>query len=327
MESQITPQGEPALVSVSLIFPGRNPREWFDPVKMEHLEASIRAQWLLQAILVKPVDGGQYEIVAGERRFRAFTAVHGSGADIKMPVLITSLDESQAEMAALTENVTREGMTPVEEAQSAARVLAHFNGDRDEAALSLGWKREFFDRRAALMYAVDEVRAALQAKKIGLGHAELLAVLRKEVQKQALEGLLKLPMLPTVADFKERLEKAALSLDSAIFSKDECAGCQFNSGNQQALFAESISGGHCTNKPCYDGKTEAELQSRVTALQSDYQVVKIVRAGDNFTVVPLRADGPKGVGEEQAKACRTCEHFGAAVSALPDKLGEKFTNL
>lgn len=108
-------------------------------------------------------------------------------------------------------------------------------------------------------------------------------------------------------------------LDNAIFDKKDCAGCQHNSSNQSVLFAEAIAGGKCTNKACFESKTEGELQARAKALQDEYQVVRIVRPGENFTTTPLVVDGPKRAsGEEQAKACRTCQNYGAAVSAVPD---------
>ncbi|MDR7097212.1 hypothetical protein J2X09_004986 [Hydrogenophaga laconesensis] len=96
-------------------------------------------------------------------------------------------------------------------------------------------------------------------------------------------------------------EQSLQSLSAAIFDRTECNGCQFNTGLQQAMFDTSFSGTRCTNKECYQGKTEAELQSRAKALTETYQVVRIVRAGDNSTAVPLRAEGPKGVGNRAAR--------------------------
>lgn len=314
-------------IAVNLIDAGNNPRKRFDETAMNELVASIRAQGILQPILLRPTGDGRFQIVAGERRFRAFTTVYSLGDDIFIPAMVKEMDDAQADASALIENVIRAQMTPVEEAEAAARVLGYSHADRDEAARKLGWKREFLDRRIALMYAIDEVRQALQDEKILLGHAELLAALRKETQKQVLIGLIASPQLPTVAQLKDRLEKAALSLTKAIFEKSECTDCQHNSGNQQVMFAEAISDGNCTNKPCFERKTEAELGIRAKALEVDYQIVRIVRPGDNFTVVQLTADGARGVGQEQATACRSCKDYGAVVSALPDKLGASFKGM
>ena len=303
---------------------GRNPRRKFDDAAMYELEESIRAQSLLQPILVRPV-GDAYEIIAGERRYRAFTKVFGQDAEI--PVYVKVMTDAEVDAAALTENIVRKGMTPVEEAESAAKVLGDCKGDRVEAAKRLGWSQATLDKRLSLMYATDSVRVALQDGKILLGHAELLAVCRKETQESALAMLTKGEKPMTVDAFKVVINNAALMLDSAIFNKDDCATCIQNSGNQSALFSEVITGGRCTNKQCYEAKTEGELNRRADALKEEFQVVRIARPGENFTVIPLAASGLKGVGTEQAQACRSCKSFGAAVSASPDKLGMTFKNL
>lgn len=311
-------------IAVAEILPGKNPRMYFDAAKMTELEDSIRAQNLIQPILVRRTEAG-FELVAGERRLRAYTNVFGR--DSKIPALIRDLSAAEADQAALVENVLREAMTPVEEAQSAAKILGSSLGDRDEAAKRLGWSRSMLDKRLALMNACDTVREALQDRKIMLGHAELLAALRKESQESAITHLLQQSTMMTVSELKAFVETQALDLGIAIFDKADCAGCLHNSGNQSALFAEAITGGRCTNKACYDDKTEGQLNATAASLKDDYQVIRIVRAGDNLTVIPLVAGGPKGVGEEQAQACRLCKDFGAVVSAVADKLGKVYKDL
>ena len=325
-ETVDAPQGV-ASIAVSLIDRGKNPRSRFEPRAMAKLTETIRAQGLLQAILLRPSGDGRYIIVAGERRFRAYTTIFGLGEGVLIPALVREMSDAEAERYALTENVEREQMTAVEEAESGSRIVGDCQGDRDEASRRLGWDRKFLDRRLALMYAIPEVRQALQAETILLGHAELLAGLRKETQLQVLGGLLAANPRPTVAILKDRLDKAALPFEKAIFDKTDCAQCQHNSEFQQSLFGVSVLGGHCTNKPCFEAKTETELTLRAAALKGDYQVVRIIRPGDNFTVVPLQAEGPRGVGIEQALACRSCKDFGAVVSGLPDKNGETFRNM
>ena len=147
-------------IAVSLIDTGKNPRTRFDETEMAELVASIRAQDLLQPILLRPV-GERYQIVAGERRFRAFTTINGMGEGVSIPAMVKEMDDAQAERSALIENIERAQMTPVEEAESAARVVGYSQGNRDEAARTLGWERKFLDRRLGLMNAIPEVRAAL----------------------------------------------------------------------------------------------------------------------------------------------------------------------
>lgn len=299
---------------------GRNPRTYFDPAVMEEMRENIRVRGILQPLLCRPMNDGRYELIAGERRYRCMVELHGPDAPI--PVLIKEMDDEAAHAAATSENLIRAGMTPVEEAEACAKVLADCRGDRAEAARLLGFTLPVFDRRVSLMQATESVRKALQAGKILLGHAELLAVLRVDSQEAGLTTLLKDTELRTVATFKAQLEKMSLSLVKAIFDKVDCVNCSFNSGNQGALFAEAISEGNCTNKQCFDAKTEGTLQSCAATLAEEYQRVRIVRTGDVLSFVPLVSAGAKGVGEEQAQACRSCEHFGAVVHASADRLGQ-----
>jgi len=300
---------------------GRNPRTYFDPVEMAEMEASVAAKGVIQPILIRPVEDW-YEIVAGERRWRA--AMKTRGEDYEIPVLVRILSDDEADELALIENVSRANMSPAEEAVAAAKILGRCEGNRDEAAKRLGWSRSTLDKRLALMNCSPSVMAALNERKIQLGHAELLAAVPKDRQEKALANLLAQPSLPSVAVFKAGLEEIAKALSTAIFDKEGCASCHHNSGNQQALFAEAVSEGHCTNGACFDGKTEEVLEAKRKSLEENYPKVVIVRQGENNTVVKLVADGATGVGNEQAAACRSCKSFGAAVSAIPGKMGNVY---
>jgi PRTRC genetic system ParB family protein len=305
---------------------GDNPRpeHEFDPEYITELAESFKAIGMLQFPLVRRLPNGKLQLVAGECRLRGWKQAFGDEAEIDL--IVTDKDEKAwIDAASLTENVLRRAMSPVAQAEAAARMLGHCAGDRDEAAKRLGWSRPTLDMRLALMYAQPPVREALHKKQILLGHAELLALLRKEAQENGLKLLLAQEKLMSVGEFKAHLERAALLLDTAIFDKTQCADCQHNSSN--SLFAETISGGKCANKACFDDKTESEIQARAAKLREDFQQVRIARAGENCTIIPLRADGAKGVGAEQATACRVCKSFGAVVSAVPDRLGQVYTNM
>lgn len=315
---------------VNLIIPGDNPRKEFPEQSMQELTESVKAfGGIYQAILVKPLkdDSGRYKIVAGERRWRATIRAFGDADSVTIPAIIIDCDDEHAARISLGENTDREKMSALDEAEAAARIVGFYNGSREKAAASMGWETAKLQKRLALMYAIEPVRVALRSKAIELGHAELLAGLRKESQEQGLAALTTSPASrPTVEQFKSMLERMALSLDVAIFDKTDCAGCPHNAGTQQALFSVAINGANCTNKACYEQKTEAEVQARAKALEGDFQVVRIIRPGDNYSIVALQAEGPKGVGQEQANACRTCTNFGAAVSAMPDSLGNSYKN-
>lgn len=314
-----------ASIKVGNILPGRNPRGYFDPSEMTELEESVKSKGVLQPILVRPRDSGRYEIVAGERRWRAAKKVLGD--DYEIPVLVRDLDDGEADEAALIENIQRANMSPTEEAEAAAKILGRCQGDRDEAARRLGWSRSTLDKRLALMNCSEKVRRALSERRIQLGHAELLAAVTRDKQDAVLEKLLSQASLPTVVQFRGQLEQISRALGSAIFDKGECAGCPHNSGNQQALFGEAIATGHCTHGACYDAKIEAALDAKKASLSDEYPTIRIVRPGENFTLLRLVAEGDTGVGDDQAKACRACKNFGAAISAVPGKLGNVYPDL
>lgn len=305
---------------IANLFCANNPRKRFDPAIMAGFVESVRAQGILQPLLVRPVAENRYQVVAGERRFRAASTV---GLPT-VPVYVREMTDEEAEQAALAENVDREPMTAVEEAEAAAKILGQCAGDRAEAARRLGWKPDVLDKRLALMNCSDRVRAALTEDKILLGHAELLASLAKEVQDIVLGRMLAAPTRPTVSQLKSQIEQTAQSLDAAIFDKSDCGSCPHNSASQQALFGEAISGSKCTSATCYKAKTTEALNQKAEELKEEYPVIKIVNPGENFIVLALKAEGTHGVGEEQALACRGCANFGAAISAIPDSIGKVY---
>ena len=307
-------------VQLNQIKIGYNPRKYFNPAKMEEMEQSVRAQGILQPVLIRPIGEGEFELVAGARRYRAAMAVHGE--NYYMPVVIKELSDAEAKAAALVENIQREDMSPAEEAISAAEHVGLLKGDRDETARIFGWTRTTLDRRLALMNCSPAVLESLTVQEIQLGHAELLAALSKENQDRILPVIISEKR--SVADIKKVIETASCSLASAIFDKAECAACPHNSSTQSEMFGESIATGNCTNRACFSDKTDKQLEVVAAGMRDEYPVVRIVRAGDNHTRVQLVVDGPKGVGEEQGKACHACQSYGVAVSALPDSLGKVY---
>ncbi|WP_321936369.1 PRTRC system ParB family protein [Paraburkholderia sp. J8-2] len=299
---------------------GRNPRTYFDDAEMQEMRASVRARGVDTPILVRPIDDGFYELIAGGRRYRA--AMEERGESYEMPVAVKYVDEFEAEEMALVENIQRSDMSPGEEAVDAAKLVGRCQGDREEAARRLGWSLQTLNSRLALMNCSASVLEALNTRSIKLGHAELFAAFTKDQQDKLLPVVVKEGH--SVADLKKVLERAACSLSAAIFDKSDCAGCQHNSAAQAEMFGESIGTGSCTNRTCYNERTERQLEATATGLRDEYQTVRIVRPGDNHTRIQLVSDGPKGVGAEQAKACYACQNFGAAVSGLPDSLGNVY---
>lgn len=320
-----TQQEVPVKIRCSLIDEGFNYRRRYSPAKMEELRADLRLRGLIYEIILRQLDNGRFQLIVGGRRYRAWIEEFGIDSEILAKVKV--LTDAEATAMMMSENKNREDPSVIEDAEGAARMLGLTNGDRAEAAARLGWDRKLLDRRLAIMNAVQSVRDAYLEGKLDVGHVEIFAALRKEVQERVMQVILQGDKVPTVAQLKDMAEASLQKLENAIFDREECTNCQYNTGNQQALFDVSFEGTRCTNKECFTKKTEAELESRRSGLTDTYQVVRIVRPGDNSTVIPLRADGKKPVGTEQAAACRTCADFGACVSAVPDSLGKTYTDV
>lgn len=318
---------EPAMKPLSRLRPGKytNPRSMFNGSEMEELIQSVKDHGILQSLLVRPIadEPGFFEVVAGNRRRYAVFAVHG--ADYEVPVLIKAMTDDEAALAALIENVQREGMSETDEAKAAADELGRTNGNRKEAARRIGWSVGKLEKRLALMNCSAAVQAALTRKDIKLGHAELLAALPKTTQDIFLPAVIKhdVPMI----DLKRQIEGASSKLETAIFDKADCLTCAHNSTIQASMFAESITEGGCTYTGCFAEKTEAALKAIEAGLKDEYPVIRIIRVGENETVTKLLPTGPKGVGIEQAAACRGCKDFGAAVSGLPQSTGSVFKDI
>lgn len=302
------------------IVQGKNPRTYFDPDEMAELEAGLRAAGrVIQPILVRPVPGTDlYEIVAGERRWRAAKNVFSD--DYDMPVVIEALNDEQAEAFATIENHHRAPMSHAEEAQAAKRMLIRYKGDKEGAAASLGWKPELLERRLALLTCTPAVLDALTHRRIQLGHAELLAGVPPDKQDKVLTGVLahKVP----VGALKEQLGRFARQLAAAIFDTAQCSACPHNSARQSGLFDESLGEGYCQHPTHYDELTLLAVDAKAKTLRDQYPLVQIVKASDGSAYLPVAAEGEFGVGDAQYTACQGCASFGCAVSALPGSYGD-----
>ncbi|MCM0044897.1 MAG: ParB/RepB/Spo0J family partition protein [Burkholderiaceae bacterium] len=167
-----------ATLPVSSLQAGKyQPRTRMDEGALNELADSIRAQGLLQAILVRPIPGGKagvtHEIIAGERRFRA--AQLAGLTDV--PVLVRDVDDQGAAAMALIENMQREDLNPLEEAQGIQRLIDEFRFTHEQAATAVGRSRSAVSNLLRLLNLAKPVQSMLMAGDIDMGHARaLLAV-------------------------------------------------------------------------------------------------------------------------------------------------------
>ena len=163
---------------VAQLQPGKyQPRKDMDPDKLEELSASIRAQGVIQPIVVRELAPGQYEIVAGERRWRASQLAGLS----EVPVVLRELDDRTVIAMALIENIQREDLNPLEEAQALQRLIDEFSLTHAEAAAAVGRSRASVSNLLRLLDLPPAIRALVEARRLEMGHARALLTLSPEL--------------------------------------------------------------------------------------------------------------------------------------------------
>lgn len=167
------------MLAVGTLQPGKyQPRTRMDPGSLEELAASIKAQGLIQPISVRPVAAGRYEIIAGERRWRA-AQIAGLA---EVAVLIRDIPDDAALAMSLIENIQREDLNPLEEAAGMQRLIDEFQMTHQQAADAVGRSRPAASNLLRLLHLAKPAQEMLMAGDIEMGHARALLPLSKNEQ-------------------------------------------------------------------------------------------------------------------------------------------------
>lgn len=171
-----------ATVNIDAIQPGRyQPRTRMDQEALGDLASSIKAQGLMQPILVRSISSGNYEIIAGERRWRAARMAGLS----EVPVVVREVGDNAALAMALIENIQREDLNPIEEAAGIQRLIDEFQMTHETAAQAVGRSRSAVSNLLRLLSLTPTVRELLEAGSIDMGHARALLALSPQRQAEA----------------------------------------------------------------------------------------------------------------------------------------------
>jgi len=180
-------EGEVKEISIDLIDVDPNqPRKGFSEEKLNELAESIREHGLIEPITVRPNYGGRYEIVLGERRFRACKL-------IKLPAIkcqIRDISDSQKLELQLTENLQRSDLNPLEEAEAFQRLVREFGYSHAKIARRIGKSRFYVTNKIRLLRLDPDIQNALREGKITEGHARAILGLSRAERVEALEGIL-----------------------------------------------------------------------------------------------------------------------------------------
>lgn len=178
-DSPSTIESVPNSLPIEKMQPGEyQPRTNMDKASLEELAASIRSQGIIQPILVRPISGGKYEIIAGERRWRAaqIAQLH------EVPVLVRNIPDEATLAVALIENIQRENLNPVEEAAGLKRLMDEFELTHEEMAKSIGRSRTAVTNLLRLLSLSFGAKELLEHGKIEMGHARAILGLPTEYQ-------------------------------------------------------------------------------------------------------------------------------------------------
>jgi ParB family transcriptional regulator, chromosome partitioning protein len=183
----------PSSLHVSQMQAGRyQPRTRMDEGSLYELAESIRSQGIMQPILVRPLQAApgqtdtRYEIIAGERRFRAAQL---AGLE-RVPVLVRAVPDEAAAVMALIENIQREDLNPLEEAQGLQRLVTEFHLTHEQAAQAVGRSRSAASNLLRLLQLAEPVQQMLQAGDLDMGHARALLALPAAQQVMAAQEVL-----------------------------------------------------------------------------------------------------------------------------------------
>lgn len=184
-EDNAAPEKQATELRLSQIVPNRDqPRKSFDEQALAELSDSIRKHGLIQPLLVRPMDDGSYQIVAGERRWRASRM---AGLD-KVPVVIREMNDNETMEIALIENLQREDLNPIEEALGYKTLMETFGMTQEQVASRVGKSRPAVANALRLLALNENELKALENGEISSGHARtLLSLPLGEIRDQALE--------------------------------------------------------------------------------------------------------------------------------------------
>ncbi|MCM0239865.1 ParB/RepB/Spo0J family partition protein [Bacteroides fragilis] len=253
-----------------------NHRKTFNDASLQELAESIREVGVLQAIAVRPHTAGGYEIIYGERRYRASLL---AGAKTIKATIYNNITDDEAEDMSLSENLQREEVRPTEEAKAFKRLLEKGRYDMYSLISRFGRSEKYIYTRLKLNELYQPIGELLDNETITISVAEEISTYEPNIQKDVYEKHLKENSRDNWAGYTLKLFKKyfeeyyTTDLEQYKFDKTECKSCVHNAANYN-LFAEHNGCGHCTNRKCLDTKNAAFVAKETEKLlKSDPKLV------------------------------------------------------
>lgn len=250
--------------------PWKNVRRKRDPKAFNDLRQTIKiANGVTQGVTVRinPDDPTRLQLLAGYGRVE----VSNLEGYKDIPAVFKVADDKLALSIMMSENLSREQLSIVDEIRAAQTCISYFDGDYENAAAKMNWSVKTFRARLLLNQCTEKVLEALREGTISIGHAEILSVFVPSLQEGTLEKIISEKW--SVEVLKERAGKAARFLKAAIFDTADCKLCPHNSDFQADLLDNTVGKSKCNKLSCFKEKTNATLSVRKAELEEEFGVV------------------------------------------------------
>lgn len=271
METAISQTAVKNIVSVALadIQPSNyNPRKNFDEKSLVELADSIRQQGVLQAIGVRPIAENRFEIVFGERRYRASQI---AGLE-EIPAVILDISDETAEEMAVTENLQRKDVTPIEEANAYQKLIESGRHDVQSLAVQFGKNESYIRTRLKFVSLIPEIAQLLEQDELTISVATEICRYGEDIQHDIYEKHLKEGVLYNswrgmkASEVAKNIERSyTTDLKRYFFDKTVCLSCPHNTNNMM-LFCEEGSCGNCANRKCLEEMNASYLAEKAVQL-------------------------------------------------------------
>ena len=264
-----------------------NPRKTFDETSLAELAESIRQQGVLQPVGVRPIEENRYEVIFGERRYRASLM---AGLET-IPAVIYEVTDEVAEEMAVTENLQRKDVTPIEEANAYQKLIESGRHDVHSLAVQFGKSEDYIRTRLKFTTLIPEIANLLETDEITISVASEICRYGEDIQREVYERHLKDNGYNSwrgmkAADVARRIEQDfTTDLNRYFFDKTLCKSCPHNTNNMM-LFCEGACG-KCANRKCLEDMNASYLVDHPYST-NEAAVSRLVELGYEVETLPYR---------------------------------------
>lgn len=316
-----------------------NPRKNFDETSLVELSESIRQQGVLQPIGVRPIEDNRFEIVFGERRYRASLMAELE----EIPAIVMEISDEVAEEMAVTENLQRKDVTPIEEANAYQKLIDSGRHDVQSLAVQFGKNENYIRTRLKFVSLIPEIAQLLEQDEITISVASEICRYGEDVQKDVYDKHLKEDALHhswrgmKATEVARNIERQyTTDLERYAFDKTLCLSCPHNTNNM-VLFCEGGCG-NCANRTCLAEMNAAYLTEKAVRLMEERPDVPLCHENTNYNEIVVERLTAMGYEVERlncyAKAypeqpeaplkedCDTAEEYEQAQSEYEQELND-----